>query len=77
MDMPYIRKNILIIVVVAVLIALAVVYFVLRSQKKSTLPTGLQVPQVEIQNNPIENKVPEINPVEKANPFKYKNPLLK
>lgn len=66
-----------IIIVVAVLIVLVIVYSVRRSQKKMTPSRGLTVPQVEIQNNPIEKKIPEINPVEKANPFRYKNPLIK
>ncbi len=29
----------------------------------------------EIPSSPIEDKVPELNPVDKANPFKYENPL--
>ena len=29
----------------------------------------------EITTNPIENKVPEVNPVEVVNPFHYENPL--
>lgn len=66
-----------VIVAVAVLIVLVAGYFVLRGKKKTTSSKSLQVPQVEIQNNPIGNKVPEINPVQKANPFQYKNPLVK
>lgn len=29
----------------------------------------------EITTNPVEEKTPELNPVERANPFKYQNPL--
>ena len=29
----------------------------------------------EISTNPLEGEVPELNPVGKANPFKYENPL--
>lgn len=73
--MEYARKNMRFIIAVAVLVALAVAYFILRSQKKSTPPGGLQVPHVEIQNNPLKDKVPDTNPVGKTNPFKYQNPL--
>jgi cytoskeletal protein RodZ len=30
---------------------------------------------VEVQTNPVEGKLPELNPVEKVNPFKYQNPF--
>lgn len=32
---------------------------------------------VKVPSNPVENKVPELNPVDRANPFKesYKNPF--
>lgn len=73
--MEYIRKNMLVIIVAAVLVVLSVVYFVLRGRKKAEPPAGLQVPQVEIQNNPLKDKVPDTNPVGKTNPFKYQNPL--
>ncbi len=71
------KKSIGVIIAVATIAALIIVFIVLRSKKKSPQGGVLQVPQVEIQNNPIEKKIPEINPVEKANPFKYKNPLVK
>lgn len=73
--MEYLRKNMWVIIALAVLVVLAVVYFVLRGQKKVQPSAGLQVPQVEIQNNPIKDKVPDANPVIKINPFKYQNPL--
>lgn len=75
--MEQVKKNIWIIIAVVVIVVLAAFYIVRRGQKKPNTPRNLQVPQVEIQNNPVEKKIPEINPVEKANPFKYKNPLLK
>ncbi len=72
------KKNIWVAVVVVVIALLAGIYF-WRGQKKAPAPAhaGLAVPQVTIQNNPIEKKIPEINPAERANPFKYKNPLSK
>ena len=79
-DTTPIKKNIWVIIAVIVIAALVVFYVARHGQKPSTLPAppeSLQVPQVTIQNNPIEKKVPEINPVERANPFKYKNPLSK
>lgn len=75
--MEQIKKNKLVMIVAATLIVLAVGYLVLRGNKKSAPPKVLEVPQVEIQNNPVEKKIPEINPVQKANPFQYQNPLLK
>ncbi len=29
----------------------------------------------KIESNPVQDKLPELNPVEKTNPFKYKNPF--
>ncbi|MDO8590859.1 MAG: hypothetical protein Q7R65_02675 [bacterium] len=72
------KKFIPVIIVVVVIAVLAATYFLL-GQKEVQVPdsTGLAVPQVTVQNNPIEGKVPQINPAEQANPFKYKNPLSK
>lgn len=38
---------------------------------------AVTVPEIEVGSNPVKNKVPEINPVDRANPFKdsYKNPF--
>lgn len=30
---------------------------------------------VEIPTSPVEGKLPELNPVEKTNPFRYQNPF--
>lgn len=30
---------------------------------------------VEVTTNPVQDKLPDLNPVEKANPFKYNNPF--
>ncbi len=74
--MEQIKKNIWVIIVVVVLVV-AGIWYVFRRRENKPVPAQEFTPQVEIQNNPIEKKVPEINPVEKANPFKYQNPLLK
>ena len=38
---------------------------------------AVTAPELEVGSNPVENKVPEVNPVDRANPFKdsYKNPF--
>ena len=63
--------------VVLVLLVLGIGYW-LRSQKKETgvVETAKSVSESvpEIQTNPGQ-EVPEINPLDRANPFKYNNPL--
>ncbi|OGF64583.1 hypothetical protein A2661_01305 [Candidatus Giovannonibacteria bacterium RIFCSPHIGHO2_01_FULL_45_24] len=38
---------------------------------------AVTTPNLEVPSNPIQNKVPELNPIDRANPFKdaYKNPF--
>lgn len=60
--------------VLIILLIAAGVWYMLSRKPKEELPQGLEVPALQFQTNPVE-KVPEINPVEKANPFKYDNPL--
>lgn len=38
---------------------------------------AVTTPEIEVGSNPVANKVPEVNPVDRANPFKdsYKNPF--
>lgn len=38
---------------------------------------AVTAPEIEVGSNPVENKVPEVNPVDRANPFKdaYQNPF--
>ncbi len=31
--------------------------------------------EIKIQSNALENKIPPVNPLDKTNPFKYKNPF--
>ncbi len=37
----------------------------------------VSLPEIDIKSNPVEEKVPETNPVQRANPFNdvYKNPF--
>ena len=71
-------KNLIwIIAGLTVLAAAVAIYLLVFSDKKNPvevlegLSSGVEVPST----NPLENKVPELNPVEKFNPFKYENPL--
>ena len=38
---------------------------------------AVTMPYLEVPSNPVQNKVPELNPIDRANPFKdiYKNPF--
>lgn len=71
----------IIIPAVAVLLMAAVIGYWYWSQKRvqepvSTLGSAKEVSESvpEIQTNPGQ-KIPEINPLDRANPFKYSNPL--
>ncbi len=72
------RKNIWIIIAVAVIAALVIGYFYFfqKPAKKGAVGTVERVSAgvPKITTNPAE-KVPEVNPLDRANPFKYKNPL--
>jgi len=64
-------------VVVLLVVALAVViYLYFVKSKGGTVETAKELSEAvpEIQTNPGE-KVPEVNPLDRANPFKYNNPL--
>ena len=67
--------------IVVLTIVLVGVSFWLWSQKKAEEPKGAvetaktvseSIPEIETN---IGTKVPEINPLDRANPFKYINPL--
>ena len=38
---------------------------------------AISAPAIDVKSNPIKGKVPELNPIDRANPFKdtYKNPF--
>lgn len=68
-------KGLIVLLVIAAGVA---VYLIINPSLKNPVElledlgkTGVEIPTT----NPLENKVPELNPVEKFNPFKYENPL--
>jgi hypothetical protein len=68
--------------IAAVLLIGAIWYFFMREDIKvetaeealEALQAAPDVSAIQVESNPIE-RVPEVNPVERANPFKYVNPL--
>lgn len=74
---------------ILIIIALALIGAVVWryvSKKESPLPSiktteealnAISEPAIGVGSNPVENKVPELNPVDIANPFNnsYKNPF--
>ena len=65
-------------VVILLIVALAVaVYLLVRPEKKNPVELLEEAGQTSVQvpTSPLEGKVPELNPIEKTNPFKYENPL--
>lgn len=75
------KKLFLIAVMVVVVFIVGWAVFRYRAEKKApesagTVGAAKQASEAvpEIQTNPAE-KVPEINPLDRANPFKYNNPL--
>lgn len=67
-------KLLIILGVVALLVAGYFYFF--RPKKEGAVGTTEKVSESvpKIATNPAE-KVPEVNPLDRANPFKYKNPL--
>lgn len=69
-----------IIVVLAVVIAVGLYWYFSREETKKveTTEEALEVlsetPPVTVETNPVK-KVPDLNPVEKVNPFKTSNPF--
>lgn len=79
------KSNILYIsIAVGVLIAVvAGFYFWQKTKTEEPEPSATEAlekvenaaPEVGVPTSPIENKIPDLNPVEQTNPFKYENPL--
>ena len=70
-------KMIVVLALILVLVAVGFWYwFQKEAEPVGVLETAQDVSESvpEIQTNPGE-KVPEINPLDRANPFKYNNPL--
>ncbi|MBI2625380.1 MAG: hypothetical protein HYW70_03560 [Candidatus Nealsonbacteria bacterium] len=73
------KKIVLLITAVIIVAAVVVGYFYFFKPKpelKGTIGAAKEATKSvpEISTNPGEN-VPEVNPLDLANPFKYKNPL--
>lgn len=77
------KKGVSLIVGAVLVIGIAALaYFYFRPEEEkpplsSAQEAASEVKEVipEIITNPVEDRVPEINPVDKTNPFKYENPL--
>lgn len=69
-------KRSIIIILVLVILAFLGFWFWPQKKEKGAVETAKDLSESvpEIQTNPGE-EVPEINPLDRANPFKYKNPL--
>lgn len=63
-------------VIICLIIILGTVWYWQSQEEGSLTETAQDVSESipEIQTNPGE-KVPEVNPLDRANPFKYENPL--
>ena len=75
----YTAKIAIAVVVVAVLGAV-IWYWYNRSEPIKTedaIEALTSAPELEVGSNPVEGKVPDVNPINKINPFKnsYKNPF--
>jgi len=73
-------KTAIIAVVAIAVIAAAIWYYKSRPEPVKTTEGAIEAlskTSVKIPTNPVENKIPELNPVDRANPFKdpYKNPF--
>ncbi|OGF80267.1 hypothetical protein A2926_03845 [Candidatus Giovannonibacteria bacterium RIFCSPLOWO2_01_FULL_44_40] len=69
-------------VVILVILGLALWYYYGRPKIEPVKTAedaieAISAPTLDVKSNPIEGKVPELNPVDRANPFKdaYKNPF--
>lgn len=77
-----VKKKTLIIIIAAVVAATFGLWWVLARNERMTFPFGV-IPKMGPVLNPVESvsnpmeKVPDLNPIGKANPFKglYKNPF--
>ncbi len=75
------RKFLLAGAVLVVIVALGFFWYLGREDKNTRVETTeeamevlSQTPETQVETNPVK-KVPDINPVEKTNPFKTNNPF--
>ena len=76
-----------VVILIVVIAAAGAVWWYLGRSKEEPAPEPIKTaedvaeavttPEIEVGSNPVENKVPEVNPVDRANPFKdaYQNPF--
>ena len=81
------NSKIIVTAVILIVVIAAVAAWWYLGQKEEPAPEPIKtsedvaeavtVPELEVGSNPVENKVPEVNPVDRANPFKdaYQNPF--
>ena len=82
------NKRTLLVVAISAIIAVGVAgwwYFAQKKEEPAPEPIktsediaeAVTAPELEVGSNPVQNKVPEVNPVDRANPFKdaYQNPF--
>lgn len=70
----------IIIIIVLILIGAGAWYWYSRPKAVKTTEEAIKAltaPAVQVPTNPVQGKVPELNPVDRANPFtnSYKNPF--
>ena len=78
----YTAKIVIAVVVVAIL-GTVIWYWYNRSEPIKTTEDAIEAltstPALEVGSNPVEGKVPDVNPINKINPFQnsYKNPFTR
>lgn len=72
------KKIIWVVIAIGAVIAVTAVLLYKKEPPKSEIEKigeSISGSVPEISTNPLEQKVPELNPVDRINPFQYKNPL--
>ena len=81
MEILDIKTKLVLAAIVLIAIAAGVWYwFTGRSEPIKTpedVVGAVTTPNLNVPSNPVQNKIPELNPIDRANPFKdaYKNPF--
>ena len=81
MEIPNVKTRLILVAILLAAIAAGAWYwFAVRPEPIKTpedIAGAVTTPNLEVPSNPVQNKVPELNPIDRANPFKdaYKNPF--
>ena len=80
MEVPDIKTKLVLGTVLVIVIAGGLWYWYSRPEPIKTAKDVIEevtTPTLEVPSNPVQNKIPELNPIDRANPFKdaYKNPF--